>query len=317
MGYGGLFGGDMSTATGQDGNNGFAGIPGLNFGTLAGLALPGIGGVLSAVGDKIFGNSMNNAATQTSQQIYDATKKLNDLSGYNAAGFKGTAVKSDYANAAAGLQNSAEARNAANQQNQMAGRMLSSQQGAMDSTNRNAQLNSQSQTRNLTDVARNQGMGGGGIAAIADSIGRGADNTLLQANQQNAQSSAQNAAGAANLFSNSSNILNADLANRNNIFVKPHEYQENNLAQAGLNQFGPMAMQNYDNAQAHNPLAGLAHSMGALGGGIMGSQFANAGDIQGWLNGRRYTVPGGPRPGTVDPNGNSSGGGNFNSTGMV
>lgn len=252
-----------------------------------GVALPGLGGYIGSLGTQLLGGS-GQSASQTSSQIYDATKKLNELSGYNAAGYKGQAVKSDYANALSGLGNSAEAVRSANMQNQMASRMLGSQQGAMDATNRNAQMNAASQTRGLTDIARNQSMGAGGVASIANQIGRGADNTVLAANAQNANNASSIAQGAGQLFGNSSNILNADLANRYNMFVKPHEYQENNLAQAGLNQFGPMTMQNYQDKLAQNPLAGLGHAMGGLGGGLTSKAFSDAGDEQGWQNAQRY-----------------------------
>lgn len=253
-----------------------------------GVALPGLGGVVGSLWNKLSGGGIT-SANQTSEQIYDATKKLNELSGYNAAGFKGAAVKSDYANALSGLSNSAEARSAANNQNQMAGRMLSSQQQSMDATNRNAQNIAGQQTRGVLDQARNSSLGAGALSSLASTIGRGVDNTTLAANSQNAQNSAGIANQAAGLYANSSNILNSDLANRYNIFVKPHEYQENNLAQAGLNQFGPMAMQTNQDRIAENPLYGLGHALGGLGGGLMGREFSNDADAQGFKNAQRYS----------------------------
>ncbi len=258
--------------------------------TLGGMILPGLGGIIGSAWTK-YSEGPGGSVSQMLSQNYDAAKKFSELSGYNAAGYKGTAVKSDYANALSGLQNSAAAINAANAQNQMAGRMLTSQQQSMDSTNRNAQNLAGAQTRSLVDLGRNQTLGGGGLAALADSVGKNTDNTILSANNQNAQNSANIAAQAAGLNANSSNILNSDLANRYNLFVKPHEYQENNLAQAALGQFGPMVTQNNQDRVVQQPLSGLGHAMGALGGGMMGSMFGNAGEasnrnnVPWWSNG--------------------------------
>lgn len=244
-----------------------------------GVALPGVGGVIGSLAKNWFGEG-GSTTQRTGSDIYEQAQKFAPLNLYNAAGRTGEAARTSFDTALSGLTNSAEARKAYNMQNQMAGQLLSGQQAAMNATNRNAQNVAGAQTRQLADIARNQSMGAGGVAALARNIGQGTDNTLLAANQQNAASANQAAAQAAGIMGQASQGLAQDLATRNDIFVRPFYSQSSGLGSQALSALPGMTAMANEQKIVEQPLAGFGASLGAVGQGILGKAFADAGNVE-------------------------------------
>lgn len=267
-----------------------------------GVALPGIGGIIGTLGKNILGEGGSTSQTVGNDLAAQAAK-FAPLNLYNAAGRTGEAARSSFDTALSGLTNSAEARKSYNMQNALAGQLLAGQQAAMNATNRNAQNVAGAQTRSLADIARSQGMGAGAVAQVARNIGAGADNTLLAANQQNAQSANQAIGQAGSMIGNASQGLAQDLATRNDIFVRPFYSQSSGMGSQALGLYGGMKQAADQQKIIENPLFGLGGALGGLGKDLTGKAFADAGlgkaknTIQGqgdYFNQRSYYGP--PNP---------------------
>lgn len=253
-----------------------------------GVALPGIGGIIGSALPSILGEG-GSSANRAGQDLSAAMDKFSTGNLYNAAGRTGEATRTSFDTALAGLTNSAEARKAYNAQNQMAAQLLAGQQAAMNATNRNAQNVAGAQTRQLTDIAKNQNLGGGGLAALARSIGQNTDTTLLSANQQNAQSANQAASQAAGIMGGAAQGLSQDLATRNDIFVKPFYAQNSGIGSQALGMLPQYQQQQQEQKILSSPLAGFGAALGALGTGITGREFGRTGAIDAATASRNIT----------------------------
>jgi len=241
-----------------------------------GVALPGIGGIIGSLGSSVMGEG-GSSISKSTDQLLPQVKKFAVENLYNQAGRTGEAARTSFDTALSGLTNSAEARKSYNMQNQIAAQLLAGQQAAMNATNRNAQNVAGAQTRQITDIARNQSIGAGGVAALARNIGQGADNTLLSANQQNAASANQAAAQAANIMGGASQGLAQDLATRNDIFVRPFYAQSSGIGTEGLRMLPGYNQQQNQQAIISNPLYGFGTALGGIGRGFAGAAFGEAG----------------------------------------
>ena len=244
-----------------------------------GIALPGIGGIIGSLAKNMYGEG-GSTTQRTGQEIFDQAQKFAPLNLYSAAGRTGAETRSAFDTALSGLTNSAEARKAYNAQNALAGQLLGGQQAAMNATNRNAQNVAGAQTRQLTDIARNQNIGGGGIAALAKTIGQNTDNTLLGANQQNATAANQAVTQASQIMGGAAQGLAQDLASRNDIFVKPFYAQNSGMGESALRALPGMTQMANQQAIIEQPLAGFGASLGAVGQGVLGKAFADAGNTE-------------------------------------
>jgi hypothetical protein len=250
----------------------------LNWGQLAlGVALPGIGGVIGGLLPSVMGEGGSKLTAAAGSDLFKQAEKMSVANLYNPAGRTGAAARQSFDTALSGLTNSAEARKAYSAQNALAGQMLAGQQAAMNATNRNAQNVAGAQTRQLTDIARNQSIGGGGLAALARTIGQNTDNTLLSANAQNAQAAQAATAGAANIMGQAAQGLSQDLATRNDIFVKPFYSQSSGMGNQAMSQL----QQQQQQAIMQQPLYGLGTALGGVGRGLAVSAFGKAGAAAG------------------------------------
>jgi hypothetical protein len=263
---------------------------GLDFGSiaegLAGLVLPGVGGVLAGLGMDILGGATG-ALGDAQNAVTNNLGKLATANLYNAAGRTGEATKSSFDNALNSLSNSAEARRASADNNNMAFRMLSQGQQSIDDVNRNAQRSMGSTIRQTGQVARDRGIGAGGLASVANQINDSTSQTLSQAGQQQTQSGMQATAGAGELSARSSQILNQDLANRNDIFVKPFYAQSSGIGNAAVNSMPNIFSTLYDEKAAYQPMAGFSAALGRYGNRYGGRYFndQSADDARGAYNG--------------------------------
>lgn len=246
-----------------------------------GVALPGIGGLLGTLGKNMFGEGGTTASQMATQDLAAAAQKLAPLNLYNAAGRTGEAARTSFDTALASLTNSAEARKAYAAQNQLAGQLLAGQQAAMNATNRNAQAVAGAQTRQLSDIARNQGLGAGAVAQLARNIGQGADNTLTAANLQNAQSANQAIGQAGQMMGSAAEGLAKDLATRNDIFVRPFYAQSSGMGNQALAAFPGMKQVQEQQKIMENPLFGFGVAMGGLGKDLTTKAFADTGSARG------------------------------------
>lgn len=254
-----------------------------------GMATGGLGGIIGTVGLQALTQSTGNTIQDASQGFLKDASKFADANLYNAAGRTGAATRASFDQKYNSLQNSAEAIQAANAQRQMAGRTLGAAQHTMDSAARTAERGLGAQTRAITDAASTAGSPAA-LAALANRLG---DTTSQAIGQQAAlqNQAAMGAAGqAAGMMSNSSDILNKDIANRYQTFVKPFEAQSSGLGNQMVSSL-PGAMKGAQESRAFaNPLAGFASGMGEYGGQMMNRPFnlenaKMAGDLFGF--GRR------------------------------
>lgn len=241
-----------------------------------GVALPGIGGVIGSLLPSVMGEGGSTLAG-TGADLRNQAEQLAITNLYNQAGRTGAEARSSFDTALAGLTNSAEARKAYNAQNQLAGQLLAGQQAAMNATNRNAQNVAGAQTRQLTDIARNQNLGGGGIAALARTIGQNTGDTLLSANAQNAQAAQSATTGAANMMGQAAQGLAQDLATRNDIFVKPFYSQSSGIGNQALSLLPGYKQVQEQQKIISQPLYGLGTALGGIGRGFAGAAFGQAG----------------------------------------
>lgn len=234
-----------------------------------GVALPGIGGLIANYGMDMIGGlqgSFNDAANGINNQV----DKLQKAQMFNAAGQTGEQTRGGFLTAMNGLQNSAEAVQAANAQNRMAGRLLSQGQQTMNDISRNTQRSVAQNTRQMGAMARDRGMGAGSLAAVANQIQDNSNAALGQQGQQQAQVGMQAATQAADMLKQAPAILNQDLANRNDIYVKPYYAQSSGIGSAAINAMPNIFQTMAEDRAATQPMAGFSAALGN-----MGTQFGN------------------------------------------
>lgn len=246
----------------------------LGTGVGLGLGMPMLGGIVGSLTNRIFSRDTGNttrAADQLAERISDFTER----GLYNAAGRVGKDVKPSFDLALGSLTNSAEARNAANAQTNLAGRTLSQAQNTMDSLAQNAQRTAGAQSRQAMDMARQQGVGSAGLASLKQGFGDVMNNTLGNLGAQQSQAAQAATQQAANMMANSSQILNQDLANRNDIYVKPFYAQSSGAGNTALGGIPGMSESISKDLVIDNPLSGLASGMGDMGVQFMNSAFTD------------------------------------------
>ncbi len=238
--------------------------------TGAGIALPGVGGLISDAFTSISGFGGASSGTGGVLNAYDAlSKKMPEYtkqSMYNAAGQTGADVERGFKSALDSLQNSAGAVNTASDLNQTADRMLSNV-GTQTNIARVQENNANRATRNnvLNMLAQSGSNPAAMVAAsgkMGEAQGANALNFLGQAGQM-----AQGAnAAAGNLRAQGQNILDQNLNSRNQIYVDPYKAQVNPIAGGLFGTVGPSAQQD---TIIRQPLGGLASMMGDVGASLV------------------------------------------------
>jgi len=212
---------------------------------IGGMAMEGIAGAIEAGQNEKF----NNKYRQGQQDWY---RQAHADAAQNSMGQTGKAAGTGVQNALRSLSNSGEAVQASYRNNQLAGNMLSQPQQVMGAASKAAGRALSAQTDSTINLAKSVGLGGAGMAALADALAQGSSQTLNQM-AQTAGAQTQSAIGAASeMYSKAPSILNQDLANRNSIYVDPYK--------VSYGQFNP----NIDMLKT-DPYAGLERSMTRVG----------------------------------------------------
>jgi hypothetical protein len=188
----------------------------------------------------------------------------------NAAGQQGAQVGASHKLALDSLGQSANATRDANAMRSMGGLGLQNANTMANASMMQGQQGMGNMRKQMIEMGGQMGSPAA-IAAMAGQMGAGAVgqgiNALGQASQAYGQAnqSAMQGVGQAN------SMLQGDLANRNNTYVKPYEAQVagGSLAQGALGQLGGMTQSANQSTQLdhalNNPLAGLSSGLGKMG----------------------------------------------------
>lgn len=251
---------------------------------LGGLGSQLSGGILGSLGtqfNKLLGGSGTGAGGGTMQ---DQIGYANQLMGMgiqnnradvlsrmtNAAGQQGAQVGASHKMALDSLGQSANATRDANAMRSMGNLGLQNANTTANAALTQGQLGLGNMRKQMVEMGGQIGSPAA-IAAMAGQLGAGAVgqgiNALGQASQAYGQAnqSAMQGRGQAN------SMLQGDLSNRNQIYVKPYEAQVSggSLANSALGQLGGMSSSANQSAQLdyalNNPLAGLSAGLGDIG----------------------------------------------------
>lgn len=186
-------------------------------------ATPVEGGGTSVTESLGGGGSKTNAYEASLLAQEQMQKKIPGLMGqlnYNAAGQSGEAARQGFQNALGNLTNSAQAVNDASAMRQDADSLRN-----MGSTQGQLAMRSGQQTGARAISAMVEGMRNSRnpamAAAAANNLSQGLGQNNTQMMQQSMAQGSQNLAQAGQMQGSSNNILQSDLQNRNDIFVKP------------------------------------------------------------------------------------------------
>lgn len=241
---------------------------------LMGLGGQALGGVAGALGNKmsewISGESSSEAQTNLMNQLMQQGTQNNrsDVLSrmFNAAGQQGSQVGASHKMALDSLGQSTGALRDANALRSQADQMLSNANQQASAT----QMTTQNSLGNMRRDAMDAMRGTASPAAMAGALGKmgqGAAQAGSQMYAQNMQALNQAGAQAGGMRSAATEMLAKDLANRNQIYVKPYEAQVSggSLADTAANQYGSVSSSVSRDMVANNPLAGIASGLGQLG----------------------------------------------------
>lgn len=240
-------------------------------GMLLGVGTGGLGGLLGAIGPKIFsflggGSSMSQQAIQT---LLDKIPQAAKESLYSAAGRTGEATRTGFEQAFNTLQTSADARQAAQAQQALASTLLGQSNRIAEQMRSMAQQQLGAQTRQTLDAIRQAGGGVSGIVRGASQLGRSYGEGLAQTMGSIGSAANQAISQAASMKAAAPEILNRDIANRYQVFVRPFEAQMSNLGTAAISNVPQMVQAYGQSAAVVNPLAGLSAALGSISGGLI------------------------------------------------
>lgn len=189
----------------------------------------------------------------------------------NAAGQSGEAARQGFQNALGNLTNSAQAVNDASAMRQDADSLRN-----MGSTQGQLAMRSGQQTGARAISAMVEGMRNsrnpGAAAAAANSMAQNLGQSNTQMMQQAMSQGSQNLAQAGQMQGSSNNVLQSDLQNRNDIFVKPfyNSMQDIGNVMMGVNNAGNIAAttQSSTTMEQQKPgyMQGMQNLLGKLGG---------------------------------------------------
>lgn len=235
-----------------------------------GVALPGVGGLISDAFTNISGYGGAKSGVDGLFNAYDVLAKnmpqYTQQSMYNAAGQTGANVEQGFKRALDSLQNSAGAINTANDLNQSADRMLS-QVGTTTNLARQQENNANRALRtNVYNTLAQSGANPAAMIAASGKLGEAQGNNALNFLGQAGQMAQSANAGAAQLRSQGQSLLDQNLGLRNQIYVDPYKAQVNPMA-GGL--FGSTAQVAQGDTIIRQPLGGLASAFGDIGASLL------------------------------------------------
>lgn len=283
--------------------------------SLIGLGTQALGGVADSLGWKLgqglVGDDTSNYGSSPWSSGADvgwdmvagkAPQLLGDTLS-NAAGQIGQEARIGHEKAIGGLTNSAQAMAAANRLRSLGDKSLGAASSAADASRAASERGLSAALNNVKNVMSARGGPLAAVSRTASNMGQGAASSLMGA-VSNSANQYNNALGLASRnTAQASGILNQDLANRNQIFVKPYETQTN---QAALTAATNMAAKGGESAQTAsqqnltNPLSGLAGGLGFLGQFGLGNSLVGDDSPPGGLPGGLMALLNGGKKNTVN-----------------
>ena len=243
------------------------GIGGMAGGGILGSLGWGLGEALGLTPD-VRGSVGTQSIEQALGMVQQAGPGLTQAAMYNPAGQTGANVGQTFQRKLDQLGQSGQAINTANRMRSLGGQGVSTALSQFGSSQTQAAQQAGALRRSLMSSLSGSGASPAAMAGVAGTLGQGVQQGATQALAQGQQAYGRAIGQAGQLTGQAQNVLDQNLALRNQIYVDPYKAQINQGLMNLPGQFARSISSSVEQART-NPLAGLAGGLGMWGSGSL------------------------------------------------